>query len=88
MKATTVKTTFKPRHTVGEPMYSIEAGHSVRDVLMNANTLLVHARAIAEQLPFVEGLAGEELAYAIGDLVEMARASVEACVMGLGEETG
>jgi len=83
--AKTVSTLFHPCNAARQPLFAVQPGVSVADALDSAYCLLDVAEEMTAHLGDGDAQRREQVGHACACLVEMAKATVRACVEGIGE---
>ncbi|MGE8361679.1 DUF3077 domain-containing protein [Pseudomonas sp.] len=83
--ARTVSMLFHPCNAARQPLFAVQPGVPVADALDSAYSLLDVAEELALQLNHTDAQRREQMGHACACLVEMAKATVRACVEGIGE---
>ncbi|MDH1264471.1 DUF3077 domain-containing protein [Pseudomonas sp. GD03944] len=83
--ARTISTLFHPCNAARQPLFAVQPGVPVADALDSAYCLLDVAEELALQLNHTDAQRREQMGHACACLVEMAKATVRACVEGIGK---
>ncbi|HWV10126.1 MAG TPA: DUF3077 domain-containing protein [Pseudomonas sp.] len=85
--ARTVSTLFHPCNADRQSLFAVQPGVPVADALDSAYCLLDVAEELALHLNGADAQRCEQVGHACASLVGMAKATVRACVEGIGESS-
>lgn len=77
----TLPATFRPCNDANQPLFAVQPGIPLQDALECVCCLLESAEALA--VLTTGGESPEQLGYACSSLIEMAKATLHACIEGM-----